>query len=455
MLGDISDEEANEYIALVSNIVVKNLLSRGMVETKLFPVSHYLHVACYILYDQSYQYNILKKIASKISPEELARRSKSLSSMSNQLAFFSLAMLYLHGRAEVIYDNISKKNAGEPNIVVEPETKKKETKFILDFWKRLSPNYLNNGELTAKNDQNQFLSDDYINNLRNQMIPIGDNKEIIKKLKQTIAQLTIYSFLLGGECRLGVYEHGPYYFEGNPEPLIFKEFLELNPGDDMFGINMSGRVSDIITKPAPFPNLIFGMTLKDMNKLEFNDWGTLFADPAEFSSNITSIGIWTKERMHPKDRRYPDNLGELKPLSLDILDDLNKYAKNATKEFYIDLSKWSHLRKLMHGANIYVNKLLSIFTLYAGIGNDFDWTWAESYDLDKPLKTDLVDKEKKKFYIEKLGGKPIKSGLTGEGEMRIFAEGLQKYSGIHPFTSRLLRRKKMQKIDPFYYYLQD
>ena len=128
MLGDISDEEANEYIALVSNIVVKNLLSRGMVETKLFPVSHYLHVACYILYDQSYQYNILKKIASKISPEELARRSKSLSSMSNQLAFFSLAMLYLHGRAEVIYDNLSKKNAGEPNIVVEPETKKKETK---------------------------------------------------------------------------------------------------------------------------------------------------------------------------------------------------------------------------------------------------------------------------------------------------------------------------------------
>ena len=455
MLGDISDEETNELIVSISNIVIKNLLSRGMVETKLFPVTHYIHVACYILYDQSYQYNILKKITSKISPEDIARRSKSLGLTMNQLAFFSLPMLYLHGRAQVIYDNISKKKAGEPNIIVEPETKKKETKFVLDFWKRLTPNYLNNGELTAKDKKIQFLSDGYINNLKDQMIPIGDNKDLINKLKKTMAHLTIYSFLLQGECRLAIYEHGPYYFEGNPEPLIFKEFLELKAGDDMYGIKMSERISNIITKPTPVPNVIFGMTLKDMNKLEFNDWGTLFADPAEFSSNITSIGIWTKERKHPKDLRYPDNMGDLKSISFDILDDLIKYASNATKEFYFNLSKWSAIRKLMYGANIYVNKLLSVLSLYAGIGSDFDWTWADNYDLDKPFKTDLVDKEKIKFYIEKLGRKPIKSGLSGEGQMKIFAEGLQKYEGIHPFLSRMLRRRKMQKIDPFYYYLQD
>ncbi|MHA1492302.1 MAG: hypothetical protein ACTSRI_21945, partial [Promethearchaeota archaeon] len=359
------------------------------------------------------------------------------------------------GRAQVIYDNIRKKKAGEPDIIVEPEAKKKETKFVLDFWKRLSPNYLNNGELTAQNKKIQFLSDGYINNLKDQMIPIGDNKELINKLKKAIAHLTIYSFLLQGECRLSIYEHGPYYFEGNPEPLIFKEFLELKAGDDIFGIKMSGRISDIITKPTPIPNIVFGMTLRDMNKLEFNDWGTLFADPAEFSSNITSIGIWTKKRMHPKDLRYPDNLGDLKPLSLNILDDLIKYANNATKEFYFDLSKWNAIRKLMYGANIYVNKLLSVLSLYAGIGSDFDWTWADNYDLDKPFKTDLVDKEKIKFYIEKLGSKPIKSGLTGEGQMKIFAKGLQKYKGVHPFSSRILRSRRKQKIDPFYYYLQD
>ncbi|MHA1489606.1 MAG: hypothetical protein ACTSRI_08125, partial [Promethearchaeota archaeon] len=230
MLGDISDEEANELIAIFSNSVLENFLNRGMVESKIFPVTHYIHVACYILYDQSYQYNILKKVASKISPEDIARRSKSLGSIMNQLIFYSFCMLYLHGRAQVIHDNLIKKKAGEPNIIVESDTKKKETKFVLDFWKRLSPNYLNNGALTIADKKIQFLSNDYINNLKDQMIPIGNNKEITNKLKKTLAHLTIYSFLSQAECRLAISEHGPYYFEGNPEPLIFKEFLELYTG---------------------------------------------------------------------------------------------------------------------------------------------------------------------------------------------------------------------------------
>ena len=454
MLGDISDEEANELIALFSNSVMDNFLNRGMVESKLFPVTHYIHVACYILYDQSYQYNILKKVASKISPEDIARRSKSLGSELNQLGFYSICMLYLHGRAQVIHDNLSKKKAGEPNIIIEPEKKKKETKFILDFWKRLSPNYLNNGALTIEDKKIQCLSNDYINNLRDQMIPIGDNKEIINKLKQTMAHLTIYSFLSHAECRFAISEQGPYYFEGNSEPLIFKEFMDLYTGDKMFGLDMYGNMPFKITKPAPIPNIIFGMTLKDMNKLEFNDWSTLFADPAEFSSNITSIGIWTKEQIHPKDLRYPHNLGDLKPLSLNILDELIEFAKSATKEFYIDLSKWSFIKRLMFGTNLYVNICAAFCARYAGIENDFNWTWAFDYVLDKPLKTDSVDKEKIKFYIEKLS-KSIKTGAEEREATNLQITLLEKYEGVHPFLARLFRRKKFHRIDPLYYYLQD
>ena len=454
MLGDINDQEANELIALFSNSVLENFLNRGMVESKLFPVTHYIHVACYIIYDQSYHYNILKKVASKISPEDIARRSKSLGSNLNQLAFYSICMLYLHGRAQVLHDNLSKKNAGEPNIIVEPETKKKETKFILDFWKRLSPNYLNNGALTVEDKKIQCLSNDYINNLKDQMIPIDDNKEIINKLKQTIAQLTIYSFLINAECRFAISEQGPYYFEGNPEPLIFKEFLDLYTGDKMFGIDMSGNMPYKITKPAPIPNIIFGMTLKDMNKLEFNDWSTLFANPAEFSSNITSIGLWTKESIDPKELRYPDNLGDLKPLPLNILDELTEFAKSATREFYIEISKWSFIKKMMLGVNLYANICVALCTRYAGIENDFNWTWAFNYALDKPLKTDSVDKEKIKFYIDKLS-KSIRADVEKTEDTKNKISLLEKYEGVHPFLARIFRRKKFHKIDPLYYYLQD
>jgi len=432
MLGDISDEETNELIGFFSETFTGNIQAREFLESKLFPVNYYIGVACYILYDQSYQYNMLKDIVRKISPEELARKSKTLCSPLNLLAFYSIAMLYLSGRAEVINDNYFKKKSGDPNIIIEPEEKQKETKFVLDFWRRLSPNYLNDGTLTVTNKKVQFLSPEYVNNLKDQMIPIGQDKEIIKKLKQTIAHLTIYNFLYQAECRAGIFDHGPYYFEDNPDPLIFKEFQYLYTGNKMFGIDLTGLMPQKVSQTSPVPNVIFGYTLKDMNKLEFNDWRTLFADPVEFSSNITSIGIWTKELIHPKNIRYPNKMGVVKSLPLSILDELSDFAKKATKELYIDYTKWSTIKKLMLGTSNYANSCVAIASGYAGIENEYNWTWPMDYAEDKPFETDLLDKEKIKGYIKHL----------------------ERWDGGHPLAKRLMRRKKIQKTDPFYYYLQ-
>jgi len=436
MLGDISDEEANELIALMSESVRENMLNRDIVESRIFPVSHYVNVACYILYEgeSSFQYQILKRIADKITPEEMARRSKSLGSPLNQLIFYSMAMLYLNGRGQVIHDNLWRRKKGEINLFIEPEEKKKELKFVLDFWRRLSPNYRNDGALTTESKTIQILSNDYINNLKDQMIPIDNNIDLSKKLKRTIAHLSIYNFLFQAECRIGIFEHGPYYFESNPDPLIFKEFQYLYTGDELFGINVSSLIPQKITKPAPISNIIFGMTLKNMNKIEFNDWGTLFAEPNDFSSNITSIGIWTKEIIHPKHLRYPDKLSNLRVLSPDILDDMISFAQNATKEMYIDYSKWSYIKKLMLGTSVYVNFCNMMCTAYAGIENEFNWTWALDYAEDKPFKSNLIpSRERLKDFIEKL----------------------EKWGGLHPFVKRIARSVRKRKEDPYYYYLQD
>ncbi len=432
MLGDISDKETNDLISMMSKSVSSNMLKRNIVESQIFPVTHYIGVACYILYDQSYQYNILKKITSIISPEDIAKRSKSLGSPLNQLAFYSLAMLYLHGRAQVINDNIYKKNKGEPNIIVEPEEKKRETKFVLDFWRRLSPNYLNEGTLTVEDKNLTILPSVDINNLRDQMIPIDNNIEFLKKVKETIAHLTIFNFLYQAECRAGIFEHGPYYLENNSDPLIFKEFQFLYTGKEMFGIDLSGYFPHKITKPSSISNIIFGMTLKNMKKIEFNDWGTLFALPSDFTSNITSIGLWTKEEMHPKNLRYPEKLGNLIPLSAEILDDLMRFAKAATRELYMDFSKWSFLKKLMLGTNLYANSP-ALYCAYAGIENDFNWTWALDYAAGKTLETDLINPNRIEFYINQL----------------------KKWKGAHYFLSRILSSSKIRDKNPLYYLLQD
>ena len=173
------------------------------------------------------------------------------------------------------------------------------------------------------------------------------------------------------------------------------------------------------------------MTLKDMNKLEFNNWGTLFADPTDFSSNITAVGLWTKEINHLKDLRYPNNMGNIKPLSLNILDELIQFAKVATKELYINLSKWNYIKKLMCGVALYANSILALCAGYAGLENEFNWTWPLDYAENKPLRVDL-DKEKIKWYIEKL-------------ETTLY----------HPFVPRIGRSLRTLKRDPYYYFLQD
>jgi len=439
MLGDMSDEEANELILYISENVRKNFIGRTNIDSQLFPVSHYIHTATYILYDQSYQYQIAREIAKALDPAEIGRRNKTLASFLNQLAFNSFAMLYLHGRAQVISDNLSRKKKGE-TIEVEPEEKKKETKFILDFWKQLSPNYRNDGKLTVEDGTIRILSSEMIHALRQEMIPIANKPDLIKKVKRTIAQLTIRNFLAMGECRAGIFEQGPYNTENSDEILVFKEFLTLYTGELPSELKITSEmdlldpmVAHIKTKAlSPVSNIVFGMTLKDMNSVEFNDWGTMFADPAEFSQNITSVGLWTRESPHPKDMRYPDNFGTIINLPLDILDDLMTYAERSNTEIYIECAKWNYLQKLLLGVNVYANSI-AIYTLYAGIEDKFDWTWTVDVLNDQPSSS-LVNTDDVKRYIDILSKYP---------------------ANAHPFITRFFRSKKKRMADPSYFPLQD
>ena len=62
--SNITTEEANEIIKIMSVSFRKELLNRTMVESQLFPVSTYICIACHQLYDQTFAYEVLKKIIS-------------------------------------------------------------------------------------------------------------------------------------------------------------------------------------------------------------------------------------------------------------------------------------------------------------------------------------------------------------------------------------------------------
>ena len=129
---------------------------------------------------------------------------------------------------------------------------------------------------------------------------------------------------------------------------------------------------------------------------------------------------------------YPDNLGTIKNLSLDVLDPLMTYAERSNAEIYVECAKWDYLRKLLLGVNLYAN-FLAVYTLYAGLEDKFDWTWTMDV-LNDQQRSELINAQDVKRYIDRLAKYPY---------------------NVHPFVSRVFRSKKTHRQDPMYYLLQD
>jgi hypothetical protein len=284
----------------------------------------------------------------------------------------------------------------------------------------------------------QIISQQSVDTLRQEMVPVQDKPELLRKMKRTMATLTSRNFLAQAECRAGIFEHGPYETAFPNEKLIFKEFQLLYTGEEMDHLqneyNLDIATLDHLKTKAisPVENVIFGMTLREMDDLKFNDWGTLFSKPTDYTKNITSIGMWTKEVIHPKELRYPDKLGAITKLSFDSLDPFMNYAQQALTEMYLNIAKWDYLRKLMVGVNVYANAI-ALYTLYAGLENKWDWNWINDV-IENKQRSDLVNTADVKRYIDHLGKFP---------------------KGVHPFLSRFFRAKKKRLEDPCYYSLQD
>ncbi|NVM02789.1 MAG: hypothetical protein HWN67_10660 [Candidatus Helarchaeota archaeon] len=407
--SNITTEEANKLIKMMSENVRKGLMSgRVDVESQLFPVSTYICIACHQLYDQEFQFRILKDMVEHgCDPREIGPKCKTIIGALNGLGFQAFAMLYLHGRGQCLYD------MGGPDK--EPEEKKEQTKFILDFFRNLNPNYRNDRKLLVdqSEDNNMRVFDNsLIEKLRGDMFE--PTKEQVKKYKRIVATLTNWNFLDKCECRAGIFEHGPYELDTG-EFLLFKEFMFFYTGEEIYAGRKAPFEHSETEATSPIPNLSIGYVLKDMKTIEFNDWGTMFADPPELSNKITSIGLWHRELLRPIEQRYPDKMGEIYNVDFGTLEQVGKYAQDAMTELYMKIADWDYNERLLDGVSLYTN-FMAIYSAFAGIELDYDWTVPE----------------KTKNYIPRFKGLPL---------------------GVHPWFGRFSRRKKQRKVDPTYYYI--
>ncbi len=337
MIGDISTNKANALLRRASKASTYLLSQRTALESKLFPVTAYNSVACAQIY-RGYQYEIFKKLSTKISPEKIGKHCRTLAAYPNVLGMWAFIGLWGLGRMQDLFDA----GGAEKELAV----RRKEAKFIIDFWFRMATSYYDSDKpLAAENaDTTLVLPENILSRVKQELQPINNDQR--NKLKRTMAQLYLAEFLAYCECRASIHEMGPYQLNEN-EFLIFREFSPLYDGSRIIWDWHDTKAK------SPIPNISIALVLKNMDELVFTDFATLFPKPEDYTSNITHFALFT---------RYGKKI-EVTPFS--ILADLEKFATDLQTELYLEFAEWDDVKRLKAGASVF----LKWFYIFTDLGN--------------------------------------------------------------------------------------
>ncbi len=336
-------QEANEIIKHASELIDYQVSKRGLLESQLFPVTAYICVSFYNSYD--ILYNILKKVSEKATPEKIGKESRKILSEIQALSIFYIPLYYMAGRMGEI-----QRNNGDPRS--ESEEKRKQTMFILDFWKRLASSYFPNNKLSVfdSDKKNIALDQSDIDWTLGQIIDIP--KEQAKKIKRTMANIELVSYMDECEARAKICDHGPYKVDED-EILVFREILHLYNGEKP---HFSWSATEV---KAPYTNIAFVLRLKNV-EVELDEFVSLESKPIDFTDNITGAALLTREG------------NEVIPLNFNILYQFNDYAVKANKELFLKFSKWDRKQRLIGGSYAYCYGYAR-YTNYVGITAEIDW----------------------------------------------------------------------------------
>jgi hypothetical protein len=340
-------KEANELITHASELVDYQVSRRGLLESQLFPVTAYICLSFYNAYDMLYP--ILKKVSERISPEELGKQSRKILSEIHALSIFYIPLYYMVGRmGEIQRNNEDSKS--------ESQEKREQTKFILGFWRSLATSYFPDNKISVydSNKKNIAIDQTDIDWTLNHLQDVKKDEAL--KIKRTMANLEVVSFLDECEARAKICDHGPYVVDNN-EILVFREITHLfDGGKPHFPWSETEAKS-------PYNNIAFVYRLKDI-EVNFDDFATLETNPSDFTENITGVTLLTRTGT------------TIKPIEFDILDKLNDYSVKANKELFLKFSKWDRRQRLIAGAYAYCYGYAR-YTNSVRISDEFTWDLTE------------------------------------------------------------------------------
>lgn len=363
----------NEQIAHLSKVFADIILERGFLNSKIFPVNAYICVAFYQTYERLYE--VMKRVWDRISPEDLAKRSKNLLSPINALSITYLWLYYSLARMGIIYN----KCGGDPTK--ESPEKREQWRYMLENWYRLATNYFDSGRPTVASSgkKNIALNEQSLEWIIDHLQPVDLNQAI--KVRRNIGAIDLYAFLEECDARAKIVNHGPYSI-GKDEILVVSEYVNLYDGRGRLWLPWSATEAKL-----PTSTLGVAMTIRGAKAI-FNDIGTMIVEPADYSRLVTKIVAYTKKG---------GGISEVQ------LEDLQAYAEAAEKahmELYMKFSQMDREALIRAGATAYWRGFAR-YTDQVGITDEVEWSLSKTI-IDEYLPYFLKNDEDPAFSRIKL-----------------------------------------------------
>ncbi len=308
-------DEANKLLMKLSDTTKTFIGSRTLLESNLFPVRAYMAVGLYNLFEN--EYDLLRKVIRKKDPENLGKDCKDINSEINQKTQFSTIVGYLVGREQVIQD-------GNIDDYGDREHDAEKILFLLDYWRRFSNNYRNDGNMLVDDSGGviSILNNKEVNWFNEDLLEVDAYD--IENLLRFAATIQSYLYLLNYESRGGVFNHGPY--EVDDELLVFREFIHLNK--NTYKTEVKNNIN--------YNNILITLRLRDV-KINLNEVGTLFVDPVDYTDKITGFNIYSND-------------GVLKQISVDEVNQISNQLRSRILDLYRNINRWDRRDKIIAGA---------------------------------------------------------------------------------------------------------
>ena len=309
----------------------------AMLTSPLFNVPARLIVGAYCYFEHLPW--ILGEIRAATTANELASRMKHVGVRPNYVSLSSLMLGYFNGREHL------RLRSGLSDGEVLPGEDRAEDELVVGFWSEVGSRYVEGASFLPEENGYRLpiMAPSAVEEL---LLLVADSDPDAGPIaRRAMAVTELYTFILNGEARVGVFHHGPYPLPGG-DVLVVKELVGLRDR------SLPWAPRDL----PPVDSMCRIMRLRDV-EVRIDLFGSLVTTPSDHAGHVVG------------DAYVTNDVGTVRPLTSLEIAETARLAADAQVAMYEEAIGWSAHDQIAYGADLYASLVLGFAR---AVGVDID-----------------------------------------------------------------------------------